>query len=291
MTRENKLALVVGFGLVLFVGILVSDHLSAVHREQPADLNDRLTQRTARETGVIEVGPQRPPMAVNSAQANRRVGDSGSGGGTATDAPVTPGSAPVDLPRDPLLSNGSPVQRADGRRPEGTPPATTPVVPNNANNSNDAIVLGNGRVPVTAREHVHVVAPGETLSAIARRHYGSATVPVVERLAAHNGLRNPNALRVGAELRLPAAEAVGVGSGGVVNTADRRTVAPTIRFEEYTVKQGDTLSSIAERFLNSKGRWREIVEHNRDRIENPDRLIPGTRIRVPSSASGRSSTV
>ena len=32
MTRENKLALVVGFGLLLFVGILVSDHFSAAHR-------------------------------------------------------------------------------------------------------------------------------------------------------------------------------------------------------------------------------------------------------------------
>jgi nucleoid-associated protein YgaU len=29
MTRENKLAIVIGFGLLLFVGILVSDHLSA----------------------------------------------------------------------------------------------------------------------------------------------------------------------------------------------------------------------------------------------------------------------
>ena len=29
MTRENKLALIIGFGLLLFVGILVSDHLSA----------------------------------------------------------------------------------------------------------------------------------------------------------------------------------------------------------------------------------------------------------------------
>ena len=29
MTRENKLVMVIGFGLLLFVGILVSDHLAA----------------------------------------------------------------------------------------------------------------------------------------------------------------------------------------------------------------------------------------------------------------------
>src|SRR5688572_14246714 len=39
MTRENKLALIIGFGLVLVVGILVSDHLSAASRQETADLS------------------------------------------------------------------------------------------------------------------------------------------------------------------------------------------------------------------------------------------------------------
>lgn len=39
MTRENKLALIVGFGLVLFMGILVSDHLSTAQRESSASLH------------------------------------------------------------------------------------------------------------------------------------------------------------------------------------------------------------------------------------------------------------
>ena len=37
MTRENKVALVVGFALVLFVGILISDHFSRA-QARPADL-------------------------------------------------------------------------------------------------------------------------------------------------------------------------------------------------------------------------------------------------------------
>lgn len=47
MTRENKLALIVGFGLVLFMGILVSDHLSTARREASASLqmNSGLTQQ------------------------------------------------------------------------------------------------------------------------------------------------------------------------------------------------------------------------------------------------------
>ena len=35
MTREHKLALVVGFGLVLFVGILIADHVAAEGRTRP----------------------------------------------------------------------------------------------------------------------------------------------------------------------------------------------------------------------------------------------------------------
>ncbi|MHC4219162.1 MAG: hypothetical protein ACYSU7_11985, partial [Planctomycetota bacterium] len=38
MTRENKVALVVGFALVLFVGILISDHLSDAQTRRSADL-------------------------------------------------------------------------------------------------------------------------------------------------------------------------------------------------------------------------------------------------------------
>jgi Tfp pilus assembly protein FimV len=38
MTRENKLALVVGFGLILIVGILISDHFSAARRQESPQL-------------------------------------------------------------------------------------------------------------------------------------------------------------------------------------------------------------------------------------------------------------
>ena len=52
-------------------------------------------------------------------------------------------------------------------------------------------------------------------------------------------------------------------------------------FDEYTVRIGDTLSEISERFLGTQTRYREIYEMNRDRIESPDRLKIGKAIRVP----------
>ena len=42
MTRENKLALVVGFGLILLVGILISDHFSTARSQEAAKLTEVL---------------------------------------------------------------------------------------------------------------------------------------------------------------------------------------------------------------------------------------------------------
>ncbi len=52
-------------------------------------------------------------------------------------------------------------------------------------------------------------------------------------------------------------------------------------FTEYTVKFGDTLSEISERFLGSQGRYREIYDANKDRMASPDHLKVGKAIRIP----------
>ena len=52
-------------------------------------------------------------------------------------------------------------------------------------------------------------------------------------------------------------------------------------FEEYTVRYGDTLSQIAERFLGSQARFLDIYEINKDRLSAPDRLQIGKAIRIP----------
>jgi nucleoid-associated protein YgaU len=52
-------------------------------------------------------------------------------------------------------------------------------------------------------------------------------------------------------------------------------------FAQYTVVPGDTLSSIAERFLGEAGRSRAIFQANRDQIEDSDLIFPGQILRVP----------
>src|SRR5687767_8966604 len=80
MTRENKLALVVGFGLILFVGILISDHFSTARSQQAANFTspgvvDPLATAQARNSNLVELTTLTPPTpAVNT--TNRPVSTS-----------------------------------------------------------------------------------------------------------------------------------------------------------------------------------------------------------------------
>jgi len=51
----------------------------------------------------------------------------------------------------------------------------------------------------------------------------------------------------------------------------------------YTIESGDTLWAIAAKFLGNGSKYPEIFEANREVIEDPDKIFPGQKIRIPSS--------
>ncbi len=54
--------------------------------------------------------------------------------------------------------------------------------------------------------------------------------------------------------------------------------------EYYTIESGDTLSKIADRFYGDPQKYQELFEANREVIQDPDKIYPGQKIRVPKSA-------
>ncbi|MCA9067282.1 MAG: LysM peptidoglycan-binding domain-containing protein [Planctomycetaceae bacterium] len=53
----------------------------------------------------------------------------------------------------------------------------------------------------------------------------------------------------------------------------------------YKIKQGDTLSVLAETHLGTSRRYMEIYQANRDKLRNPDDIKVGMTIRIPSRVS------
>ena len=51
--------------------------------------------------------------------------------------------------------------------------------------------------------------------------------------------------------------------------------------QEYTVKLGDTLGKLAERFYNSTYKWDRIYEANRDTVKNPHYIYVGQKLIIP----------
>ena len=53
-------------------------------------------------------------------------------------------------------------------------------------------------------------------------------------------------------------------------------------YKTYTVKPGDTLWSIAKKFMGSGFRWGELFQLNADLVKNPRMIYVGQVLRVPA---------
>ena len=59
-------------------------------------------------------------------------------------------------------------------------------------------------------------------------------------------------------------------------------------YQEYTVKEVDTLSHIAKAFYDKASKWTVINEANADKIKDPSRVKAGTKLRIPDLAESES---
>jgi LysM repeat protein len=71
-------------------------------------------------------------------------------------------------------------------------------------------------------------------------------------------------------------------------SADRSTDSAKPKTNEigkrtYVVKHGDTLASISRKFYKTSARWKQILDANRDIIDNPKKLTAGQTLVIPPS--------
>jgi len=292
VTRESRLAVVVGFSLVLVVGVLISDHLSRAREAEPGYGLTDTERETLEPVRLLKEAPRQPraqrreqqptdPTAqgLDSPDATARGTEelepsrprSGTGTNTATD---TAAGLTNTLDPPPTLTMGGSDSAADRAQPADARNRLFPLfVPVDPDRSTDP-------PPRAAAPAWHTVSKGETLYAIAQTYLGHGNR--WREIARANPARvgEDGTVRAGVRLRLPEDADPTAPASTAAPDAEPRTI-------EYTVKPGEVFSVLAQRFMGTVRRQDELLELNRGRIDDPDDIRAGMTIRVPSQPPAR----
>ncbi len=134
-----------------------------------------------------------------------------------------------------------------------------------------ARVPSNERFPIQTPDIAYVIQKGDSLSAIARRFKTS-----VAQLTSLNQISDSHRISIGQRLLLPQDTAAATGQSSTQIAAS----APTRGNDDsYSVRRGDTLSSIAKRFDVS-----ELTLLQANNIDHPDRIYPGQKLQLPGQS-------
>jgi LysM repeat protein len=98
----------------------------------------------------------------------------------------------------------------------------------------------------------HVLRPGETVADVAKAYYGDGDKAIL--LLQYNRIANPKKIPPGTKIAIP-------------------------KIIRYTVKKGDTLATIAHRFLGDRRRYQVLASING--LDSPKALNVGSRIKIP----------
>jgi len=268
MTRETKIGLLVGMGVILFIGILISDYLSSATRQTPADLTQVESDRDVEPPRIVERSNPLPEPAPIDRRANVELL------GTAR-----PTQAPRNNGQHEVVGPIYRVEEPDGGFRVDRLTQTT------EQRAGDAPRIGTAEQQTPAaqpRDRVHHVREGETLFVIAERYYGNGEYYMTIYEANRDKMTSPNQLRAGVRLVIP--NRAGTIRQGMPAPApgSESEPAPAQRYTTYTVKRGDTMSVLAQKFYGTTKALPKLIELNRDKIADPDWVPVGTVLKVPA---------
>ncbi|MCC7409251.1 MAG: LysM peptidoglycan-binding domain-containing protein [Phycisphaeraceae bacterium] len=290
MTRETKIGLLAGMGIILLIGIIVSDLLVKPPQDVPTQL-----QRFA-------AGAQ---DSVNSrtAQSWRPMGSTSAGVGAAARPIPTPtelDNASVATAAQQYAADLINRQPIPALRQEQTPKTTTfasghpedapvangsnllvPVESSPITASGTPVTLNSGSAAVTPTPTASAlrtvtVEAGDTLTKIAERELGSQGRYREIFDANRDQLQSPDAVRQGMVLKIPAGTAAPTPAHATPAAAPQPA-------RTYTVKTGDTLYAIAQKTLGSGAHWKDILAANGKTLRNDAKnLKDGQVLTIPS---------
>ncbi|GEM_PF-1710899 len=160
-------------------------------------------------------------------------------------------------------------------------------------------------IPLFAAVITHTVKEGESLTGIAKRYYGSDERFII--LAEYNNIPNPKKIEAGLKLTIPKSLKYKIKKGDSLALISKKYLDNKDRYKAlmeinaisdpkavsidqiikipakipYTVKKGETLAIIAEKFYGDIKRYSLIASYNF--ISDPKTLEPGQKLIIPIS--------
>ena len=134
----------------------------------------------------------------------------------------------------------------------------------------------------------HTVLKGETLTKIARRYYGNGDHWRTIAQANPSKVTLDGQVRVGAVLDIPKRDDAVLNLDLVPAGSERliQVDLPRVNRADQTIEvvPGDTLSELAATHLGSASKWRDLLEANRDQIDDAQSLRVGMKLRLPGTS-------
>ena len=277
MTREAKIALLVGLGVVLLVGVLISDHLATQRQPDPPDLEGQVVEQARPDASQR---PGAPPSAIRPGMRPGIDGVRASAYGP-SGSPAGPGSA------------GSTNTAANDATPRDRSPQSTP--PTTADDQPPTRVSPFAR-PAPSESLIIAAAPPAppTSTADTQTNTQLNAVPTPRDPARHSD--RPDSPLAGIEalvarsneaLRQPGSNPV-VANASIANASIAKPDAPlpapppepdTLIHE---VRSGESLYVIAQRYYHDGMLWRRLAQANPDKVSLEGHVRVGTKLRIPS---------
>ncbi|HYF13597.1 MAG TPA: LysM peptidoglycan-binding domain-containing protein [Phycisphaerales bacterium] len=277
MTRELKLALIVGFLLVLLVSVLIADHLSTAKRAQ---LDTNLDQQPP--VVMAQTAAAQEPAPIVSINQGRNGGIAMNGEPLASEPMVLDNPGQDRSIVQNIGERAGEVLSGDRVMPPGMSTATVPV-----------LNLSQNRLPVI-----------ETPSGdpqFAARDAQARIEPVSDKVIPFGGagpLIAQDGIRLGGEPQgeRSAAEVQGVSQPDTqlliqplpvkqdARTQPQRRTADAGE-QSHVVANGESAYSIAKKYYGKGEHWRKLLDANADRMGKNGSVRVGVRLRVPSAES------
>ncbi|MBN1436886.1 MAG: LysM peptidoglycan-binding domain-containing protein [Sedimentisphaerales bacterium] len=162
------------------------------------------------------------------------------------------------------------------------PPLMVTGVPASNASSNSVQAISQVNTPAASAPsnsgQVYVVREGDSLWRIAQRQLGDGNRHEEILALNRDRISDPGRLRVGQSLRMPAGAAA---STTVAQQQPQANTTASVSTRSYTVREGDSLWSIAAQHLGNGERYHEIASLNSDVLSNENSLRTGLVLRLP----------